>query len=171
MLYAMCSCRGSVHASSARIAFVERILEEVEACGSSRMGWPPWHAGEGGAQGACPRRGRQRWHANRLHRILGLEIFSGKTRGASMARNMGDVELQAKVTSKFLFEVEIGGKRVGKVVIGLFSEVVPKMIDNFRALCTGEKGDVYKGCFFHRIIKGFHDSGWGFCRKTMSEEH
>ncbi|KAK1650677.1 hypothetical protein QYE76_068482 [Lolium multiflorum] len=83
----------------------------------------------------------------------------------------GDVELQAKVTSKFFFEVEIGGKRVGKVVIGLFGEVVPKMIDNFRALCTGEKGDVYKGCFFHRIIKGFHDSGWGFCRKTMSEEH
>ncbi|XP_047075635.1 peptidyl-prolyl cis-trans isomerase-like [Lolium rigidum] len=51
------------------------------------------------------------------------------------------------------------------------SEVVPKMIDNFHFLCTGEKGDVYKGCFFHRIIKGFHDSGWGFCRKTMSEEH
>jgi cyclophilin family peptidyl-prolyl cis-trans isomerase len=50
------------------------------------------------------------------------------------------VELQAKVTSKFLFEVEIGGKRVGKVVIGLFSEVVPKMIDNFRALCTGISG-------------------------------
>jgi peptidyl-prolyl cis-trans isomerase B (cyclophilin B) len=50
------------------------------------------------------------------------------------------VELQAKVTSKCFFEVEIGGDRVGKVVIGLFGEVVPKTVDNFRALCTGIAG-------------------------------
>jgi peptidyl-prolyl cis-trans isomerase B (cyclophilin B) len=50
------------------------------------------------------------------------------------------VELQAKVTSKFFFEVEIGGERVGKVVIGLFGEVVPKTVDNFHALCTGISG-------------------------------
>ena len=52
----------------------------------------------------------------------------------------GDVDLQAKVTSKCFFDVEIGGERVGKVVIGLFGEVVPKTVDNFRALCNGISG-------------------------------
>jgi cyclophilin family peptidyl-prolyl cis-trans isomerase len=49
------------------------------------------------------------------------------------------MELQAKVTSKCFFEVEISGDRVGKVVIGLFGEVIPKTVDNFRALCTGSR--------------------------------
>jgi peptidyl-prolyl cis-trans isomerase B (cyclophilin B) len=52
----------------------------------------------------------------------------------------GDVDLQDKVTSKCFFEAEIGGERVGEVVIKLFGEVVRKTVDNFRALCTGISG-------------------------------
>lgn len=46
----------------------------------------------------------------------------------------GAVELQAKVTSKCFFDVEIGGEPAGRVVVG---ELVPETVDNFRALCTG----------------------------------
>ncbi|VVB10306.1 unnamed protein product [Arabis nemorensis] len=70
---------------------------------------------------------------------------------------------------RVFFDMTLGGTPGGRIVMELFADTTPKTAENFRALCTGEKGIGksgkplhFKGSIFHRVIPGFMCQGGDF---------
>merc|ERR1712243_345646 len=84
-----------------------------------------------------------------------LEVFN-------FFRFLRDLPHQLRMTTRVFFDVAADGAPIGKVIMELRSDVVPKTCENFRALCTGEKGYGFKGSAFHRVIPNFMCQGGDF---------
>jgi peptidylprolyl isomerase len=74
---------------------------------------------------------------------------------------------------RVFFDVTIGGRAAGRISMELFADVVPKTAENFRCLCSGEKGIGrsgkalhFKGSPFHRVIPDFMLQGGDFTREN-----
>merc|ERR1712168_1442456 len=74
--------------------------------------------------------------------------------------------LSTMATVRVFFDVTADGAPVGKIIMELRADVVPKTCENFRALCTGEKGFGFKGSSFHRVIPSFMCQGGDFTRQN-----
>lgn len=71
-------------------------------------------------------------------------------------------EPEQKRNPQVYFDIRIGSNDVGRVVMLLRGDVVPKTVENFRSLCTHELGYGYKGSTFHRVIPEFVSAYFSF---------
>ncbi|XP_036205928.1 peptidyl-prolyl cis-trans isomerase E isoform X2 [Myotis myotis] len=102
-----------------------------------------------------------------------LKKFSGKTLEENKEEEGSEppkAEVQegeptakkARSNPQVYMDIKIGNKPAGRIQILLRSDVVPMTAENFRCLCTHEKGFGFKGSSFHRIIPQFMCQGGDF---------
>ena len=62
----------------------------------------------------------------------------------------GGGETTAEITETVFFDISIDNQDAGRIEMGLYGNVVPKTVENFKQLCVGSKVGGYKGSIFHR---------------------
>mgnify|MGYP001230270248 CR=1 FL=1 len=105
------------------------------------------------------------------HRILLVVVatlFAGNApaqqpkEGSAKAPTVAKAVPEKVTLPRVFFDMEADGDKLGRIVMELRKDVVPKTAENFRALCTGEKGFGFKKSTFHRVIPNFMCQGGDF---------
>jgi peptidyl-prolyl isomerase E (cyclophilin E) len=75
--------------------------------------------------------------------------------GEETAKQDDTPNKKGKQNPQVYFDINVGKQELGRIIMMLRSDIVPKTAENFRSLCTHEKGYGYQGSTFHRIIPEF----------------
>merc|ERR1712117_370628 len=96
-----------------------------------------------------------------IPRGVGFTSVCGN-RSESLASFVTMSQMVDENNPKCFLDINIGGKPSGRIIVELRADKVPKTAENFRALCTHEKGFGFKGSSFHRVIPNFMCQGGDF---------
>ncbi|XP_069741502.1 peptidyl-prolyl cis-trans isomerase-like [Narcine bancroftii] len=96
--------------------------------------------------------------------LRSAQHFLHRCTGTKAVCRLKMAQVSKTANPKVFMDIDIGNQRAGRIVMELRADVVPKTAENFRALCTGEKGFGYKGSTFHRIVKDFMCQGGDFTK-------
>ena len=100
-----------------------------------------------------------------------LKQAATPSNGAEVAKKMEKVTIteslpakKVKTNPRVFFDIRVNKRELGRIIMELRADVVPMTAENFRQLCTHEKGFGFKGCSFHRIIPQFMCQGGDFTK-------
>jgi len=103
--------------------------------------------------------------------MIGKNFIGGGGGGSGKTVKIADASCPEN--PRVFFDMEIGGEATGRIEMELFAKTYPRTAENFRCLCTGEKGkgrqgkDLhYKGSLFHRVIPRFMCQGGDFTARN-----